>query len=424
MSITTPSPSASPTDSQQGNGYGFALVSLTSLFFMWGFITCLNDILIPHLQSVFSLTHFQAMLIQFCFFGAYFIVSIPAGILVKRVGYKAGIVTGLIIAAIGCLLFYPAASMQEYAVFLGALFVLASGITILQVAANPYVTALGPQKTAASRLNLTQAFNAMGTTVAPWFGSLLILSAVVHDVGSMDEAQRLAQAESVQFPYILLASMLLILAAIFSQLKLPVIDAIEDTSGEATDDSAWNHRHLVLGAMGIFMYVGAEVAIGSFLVNFFGLENIAGLNHSDAAKLLTYYWGGAMIGRFVGSVVMQKIAAGKVLAFNAGAAVLLLILTIIGEGKLAMYAVLLVGLCNSIMFPTIFSLGVAGLGKVTSQGSSILCLAIVGGALVPPLQGLLADAIGIQLSFALPLLCYIYIAYYGLIGSKIIPNNK
>lgn len=424
MSITTPSPSAAPTDSQQGNGYGFALVSLTSLFFMWGFITCLNDILIPHLQSVFSLTHFQAMLIQFCFFGAYFIVSIPAGILVKRVGYKAGIVTGLIIAAIGCLLFYPAASMQEYSVFLGALFVLASGITILQVAANPYVTALGPQKTAASRLNLTQAFNAMGTTVAPWFGSLLILSAVAHDVSTMDEVQRLAQAESVQFPYILLASMLLILAAIFSQLKLPVIDAIEDTSGEKTDDSAWNHRHLVLGAVGIFMYVGAEVAIGSFLVNFFGLENIAGLNHSDAAKLLTYYWGGAMIGRFVGSVVMQKIAAGKVLAFNAGAAVLLLILTIIGEGKLAMYAVLLVGLCNSIMFPTIFSLGVAGLGKVTSQGSSILCLAIVGGALVPPLQGLLADTIGIQLSFALPLLCYIYIAYYGLIGSKIIPNNK
>ncbi len=424
MSITTPSPSANPTDSQQGNGYGFALVSLTSLFFMWGFITCLNDILIPHLQSVFSLTHFQAMLIQFCFFGAYFIVSIPAGILVKRVGYKAGIVTGLIIAAIGCLLFYPAASMQEYAVFLGALFVLASGITILQVAANPYVTALGPQKTAASRLNLTQAFNAMGTTVAPWFGSLLILSAVAHDVSTMDEVQRLAQAESVQFPYILLASMLLILAAIFSQLKLPVIDAIEDTSGEKTDDSAWNHRHLVLGAVGIFMYVGAEVAIGSFLVNFFGLENIAGLNHSDAAKLLTYYWGGAMIGRFVGSVVMQKIAAGKVLAFNAGAAVLLLILTIIGEGKLAMYAILLVGLCNSIMFPTIFSLGVAGLGKVTSQGSGILCLAIVGGALVPPLQGLLADSIGIQLSFALPLLCYIYIAYYGLIGSQVIPNKK
>lgn len=421
MSIATSSPNTNTTDSQPNSGYGFALVSLTSLFFMWGFITCLNDILIPHLQSVFSLTHFQAMLIQFCFFGAYFIVSIPAGILVKRIGYKGGIVTGLIIAAIGCGLFYPAASSQVYEVFLAALFVLASGITILQVAANPYVTALGPQKTAASRLNLTQAFNAMGTTVAPWFGSLLILSAVVHDVSTMDEAQRLAQAESVQFPYILLASMLLILAAVFSQLKLPVIDAIEDTSGtESTDDSAWNHRHLVLGAVGIFMYVGAEVAIGSFLVNFFGLENIAGLNHAEAAKYLTYYWGGAMIGRFVGSAVMQKVAAGKVLAFNACAAVLLLALTIIGEGKLAMYAVLLVGLCNSIMFPTIFSLGVANLGKVTSQGSGILCLAIVGGALLPPLQGLMADAVGIQLSFILPLLCYIYIAYYGLIGSKVI----
>lgn len=424
MSITTPSPSATPTDSQQGNGYGFALVSLTSLFFMWGFITCLNDILIPHLQSVFSLTHFQAMLIQFCFFGAYFIVSIPAGILVKRIGYKRGIVTGLLIAAAGCGLFYPAAAAQEYAVFLAALFVLASGITILQVAANPYVTALGPEKTAASRLNMTQAFNAMGTTVAPYFGSLLILAAVVHDVSAMDEAQRLAQAESVQFPYILLATMLLILAAVFSQLKLPVIDAIEDTTQEETDDSAWQHRHLVLGAVGIFMYVGAEVAIGSFLVNFFGLDNIAGLNHADAATYLGYYWGGAMIGRFVGAAVMQKIAAGKVLAFNAFAAVLLLTLTIVGEGKLAMYAVLLVGLCNSIMFPTIFSLGVTSLGKVTSQGSGILCLAIVGGALVPLAQGFLADTVGIQLSFALPLLCYIYIAYYGLIGSKVIPSKK
>lgn len=423
MSIATPSP-ASANDDQPNNGYRFALMSLTSLFFMWGFITCLNDILIPHLQSVFSLTHFQAMLIQFCFFGAYFIVSIPAGILVKRMGYKRGIVAGLLIAATGCGLFYPAAASQEYALFLAALFVLASGITILQVAANPYVTALGPEKTAASRLNMTQAFNAMGTTIAPYFGAILILSAVVHDVSTMNEAQRLAQAESVQFPYILLATMLLILAAIFSQLKLPVIDSIEETTGNTTDDSAWNHRHLVLGAIAIFMYVGAEVSIGSFLVNFLGLENIAGLNHSDAAKFLGYYWGGAMIGRFVGAAVMQKIAAGKVLAFNAFSAVLLLILTIAGEGKLAMYAVLLIGICNSIMFPTIFSLGVASLGKVTSQGSGILCLAIVGGALLPLAQGLLADTIGIQLSFILPLACYLYIAYYGLVGSKILSPVK
>ena len=215
--------------------------------------------------------------------------------------------------------------------------------------------------------------------------------------------------------------MLLVLAAIFSQLKLPVIESIEDTSGEVTNESAWQHRHLVLGAVGIFMYVGAEVAIGSFLVNFLGLENIAGLNHSQAAKYLTWYWGGAMVGRIVGALVMQKIAAGKVLAFNAFAASILLILTIVGEGTFAMYAVLLVGLCNSIMFPTIFTLGVAGLGKVTSQGSGILCLAIVGGAIVPLAQGLLADTIGIQLAFALPLMCYLYIAYYGLIGSKVRP---
>jgi len=404
--------------SNEKTNYTFALTSLTSLFFMWGFITCLNDILIPHLKNVFSLTYTQAMLIQFCFFGAYFIVSLPAGMLVKRVGYKRGIVTGLTIAAVGCALFYPAAALQRYELFLAALFVLASGITLLQVSANPYVTALGHKDTAASRLNMTQAFNALGTTVAPYLGALLILSGVVADATSMTDAQRLAEAQAVQFPYIMLSVALLVLAVIFSALKLPNIDAIEQ---QPTDNenggSAWQHSHLVLGALAIFVYVGAEVSIGSFLINFLGEEHIMGFTESQAGKYIGWYWGGAMVGRFTGALVMQKIAAGKVLAFNSILAALLVLTAVFSQGSLAMWAILLVGLCNSIMFPTIFSLGLAQLGHLTSQGSGILCLAIVGGAIVPLLQGVLADTLGVQLAYILPSLCYFYIAYYGLKGS-------
>lgn len=406
------------TEGYQANGreqtqnFGFALTSLTSLFFMWGFITCLNDILIPHLKAVFDLNYTQSMLIQFCFFGAYFLVSIPAGKLVKRLGYQKGIVTGLIIAAFGCLLFYPAASTHSYPVFLGALFVLASGITVLQVSANPYVTLLGPASTASSRLTMTQAFNSLGTTVAPYLGALFILSEATEQVAASQSA------ESVQMPYLALMAMLLILAGIFSYLKLPHIESAEVEQSETIQGSAWQHTHLVLGAGAIFVYVGAEVAIGSFLVNFLGESHIAGLAEPEAAKYLMYYWGGAMVGRFIGAAVMQKVEAGKVLAFNGIAACVLLIAVLLGSGAIAMWALLLVGLCNSIMFPTIFSLALNGLGKHTSQGSGILCLAIVGGAIVPVIQGMLADAIGIQLAFFLPIICYLYIAFYGLVGSK------
>lgn len=404
--------------SEQKTNYTFALTSLTTLFFMWGFITCLNDILIPHLKNVFALNYTQAMLIQFCFFGAYFIVSLPAGRLVKHIGYKRGIVFGLTIAALGCALFYPAAALQRYELFLAALFVLASGITLLQVAANPYVTALGKKETAASRLNMTQAFNALGTTVAPYLGALLILSGVVADASKMTDVQRLAEAQAVQFPYIMLSVALLVLAIIFSALKLPTIDAIEQSPpAQQTEDSAWQHSHLVLGALAIFVYVGAEVSIGSFLINFLGEEHIMGFSESQAAKYIGWYWGGAMVGRFAGAIVMQKVAAGKVLAFNATLATVLILIAVFAQGSLAMWAILLVGLCNSIMFPTIFSLGLAQLGHLTSQGSGILCLAIVGGALIPLLQGVLADSIGVQLAFILPSLCYLYIAYYGLKGS-------
>jgi len=380
---------------------------------MWGFITCLNDILIPHLKGIFDLSYSQAMLVQFCFFGAYFIVSMPAGKIVKKLGYQKGIVLGLIIAAAGCFSFYPAAAMHSYPVFLMALFILASGITVLQVSANPYVSILGDPKTASSRLTMTQAFNSLGTTIAPFFGAYLILDQVVE---SMSVTQ---QAESVQLPYVLLAGLLLILAAIFSYIKLPIVEHNEEsTDAKQLNGSAWQYRHLILGAIGIFVYVGAEVSIGSFLVSFFNDPNIAGLEESQAAKYIAYYWGGAMVGRFIGAAVMQKLAAGKVLAFNAFIAVIFIAITMLASGQVAMWSILLVGLCNSIMFPTIFSLAINGLGKHTSQGSGILCLAIVGGAILPLIQGVLADSIGVQNSFFLPIICYVFIAYYGLSGSK------
>jgi len=427
---TTPNTTNTSLENNNSDNYAFALCALTTLFFMWGFITCLNDILIPHLKNVFSLSYTQASLIQFCFFGAYFIVSVPAGKIVKRIGYKHGIVLGLVIASIGCLLFYPAAGFQVYALFLGALFVLASGITILQVSANPYVTALGNSEFAAGRLTLTQAFNSAGTTVAPYFGSVLILSAAaagsaeIAQMNSVELAQfKQAEASAVKIPYLILAAALLILAAIFAFLKLPKID-LNETSKKTSSpsESIFSFRHLTLGAVGIFLYVGAEVSIGSYLVNFLGESNIAGLEEAKAAEYLTWFWGGAMVGRFVGAALMIRFKAGHLLAFNSIAACLLLLVTILGSGHLAMYAILLVGLCNSIMFPVIFSLGVNVLGSRTSEGSGILCLAIVGGAIVPLLMGMLADTIGLQLAFWLPLICYIYIAFYGLVGSK--PNKE
>jgi len=416
MASSAPLTTHTQSQNYQDKNYGFALTSLTTLFFMWGFITCLNDILIPHLKAVFNLTYVQAMLVQFCFFGAYFLMSLPSGYIVKKLGYKQGIVVGLLIAACGCVLFYPAAALHNYPVFLFALFVLASGITLLQVSANPYVSLLGAPKTASSRLTLTQAFNALGTTVAPTFGAFLILDSASE--AFLTPAQN---AESVQLPYLLLAGMLILLAGIFAWLKLPDImneqkEAAEKS--ETIEGSAWQYRHLTLGAVGIFMYVGAEVAIGSFLVSFLAQENIAGLKEHVAAHYITYYFGGAMVGRFIGAAVMQKLPAGKVLGFNASMAIVLVVIAMSTSGQLAMWSILLVGLFNSIMFPTIFSLALNGLGKHTAQGSGILCLAIVGGAIVPLLQGALADSVGVQLSYVLPIFCYLFIAFYGLSGSK------
>jgi MFS transporter, FHS family, L-fucose permease len=401
-----------------------ALIIITMLFFMWGLLTSLNDVLIPHLKSVYTLSYVQAMLVQFCFFGAYFIVSIPAGMLIKRIGYQNGAVTGLIIAASGCALFYPAAQ-SGYALFLFAFFILAAGITILQVAANPYVTVLGDPKTASSRLTLTQAFNSLGTTIGPFFGGVLILSGSVlvsaSDFDLMSTAEQMAyrteQATSVQIPYLVLAGALLLLAVVFAIVRLPKIthsDEATSTSANDTHDSIFKHRNLLLGTVAIFMYVGAEVSIGSFLINFFGESNIAALAPASAAKFVSYYWGFAMIGRFIGFAVMRYVSPGKTLAFNAACSMALILTAILGEGHLAMWSLLLVGLFNSIMFPTIFSMALHQLGKFTGQGSGILCMAIVGGAIVPFIQGFLADRIGIQLSFYVPLICYGFILFFGM----------
>ncbi|MFC5549996.1 sugar MFS transporter [Massilia aerilata] len=387
------------------------LVIITILFFMWGLLTALNDVLIPHLKALYTLNYVQAMLVQFCFFGAYAIVSLPAGALIRKIGYQSGAVTGLVIAAAGCALFYPA-SMSGYALFLLGFFVLAAGITILQVAANPYVTVLGDPRTASSRLSLTQAFNSLGTTIAPILGGVLILSA-----GAQQLSGTVNEAASVQKPYLVLAGALLLLAVLFAFARLPKIEHADDGVVQldtATRASVLAHPHLLMGAIGIFLYVGGEVSIGSFLINFIGEPHVAALAPADAYHYVSYYWGGAMVGRFIGFAVMRYVSPGKTLAFNAAASIALIMVAIFGHGQAAMWAILAVGLCNSIMFPTIFSMALYRLGKFTGQASGILCMAIVGGAIVPFVQGMVADAVGLQWSFLVPAACYAFILWFGL----------
>jgi FHS family L-fucose permease-like MFS transporter len=423
-------PSAPPQVSATGNpprSYFGALAVLSTLFFMWGFITCLNDVIIPHLKVVFDLNYAQAMMIQFAFFTAYFVVSLPSSQIVRRVGYKNGIIIGLVVVGLGCLAFYPAAAVRSYAIFLLALFILASGITLLQVAANPFVAILGKPETASARLTLTQALNSLGTTLAPFFGSALILATVAKSADELKamapaarEAYRLAEAASVQKPYLGLAITLFILAGAIAWSKLPKISASAEAAGHegetAGPKSAFGYRHLMLGAVAIFVYVGGEVAIGSFLVNYLKEPAIAGLPEKVGATYLPYYWGGAMVGRFLGTPLLRYFRPGRVLALFACIACILVVTTMATSGSVAMWSVLAIGLFNSIMFPTIFTLAIARLGKHTSQGSGILCMAIVGGALVPVIQGAIADRIGIHHCFIIPALCYLYIFWYGIKG--------
>ncbi|MGN6237491.1 L-fucose:H+ symporter permease [Dyella sp.] len=429
MAFAAPSAAASTAP---GNAryttYPLALGVLTTIFFMWGFLTCLNDILVPHLKSTFQLNYTQAILVQFTFFGAYFVMAMPAGRLIAALGYKKGIVAGLAIAGIGALGFWPAAALHLYPAFLGALFVLATGITVLQVAANPYVALLGPEATSSSRLTLAQALNSFGTTIAPYFGSVLILANAVKsptELAALAPADQLAyqtqQAQAVQYPYIGLAVVLFLLAVFVWAFRLP---ALAESTDKGDHDrhgfvEVLRHRHVLFGVIGIFCYVGAEVSLGSYMVNYLAMPEIGHLSEADAAKYVSLYWGGAMVGRFAGSWIMAWFSPRKLLALFAAINTVLVATTMLSTGSVAMYSVIAVGLFNSIMFPTIFALGIERLGPMTSKASSLLIMAIVGGALIPQLQGMLADRFGLQHAFVLPLVCYLYIVFYGLSGSKV-----
>ena len=405
------------------------LAVVTTLFFMWGFLTSLNDILVPHLKAIFELDYARAILVQFSFFSAYLLFSIPSAKVVDGIGHQRTMVAGLLTMAVGAFLFVPAASLASYGLFLTALMILAAGITSLQVAANPYVIALGPSETASSRLNLTQAFNSLGTTIAPKIGGLLILSTVpllaaaVHRLSPAAlHAYRAQQASTVKLPYIVIGVLLALLAVVIGRSKLPNIEAARHHLGERVNDSLWRHRNLVLGAVGIFCYVGAEVSIGSFLVNYFGQPGIAGLRPEVAAGYVSFYWGGAMVGRFIGAAILRKFRTGHLLAVCAACAITLVTTSILTGGSVAMWSMLAVGLFNSIMFPSIFTMGLVELGPLAGDGSGILNMAIVGGAVIPLLEGVIADRIGIHHAFFVPVICYFYILYYALIGSR--PNSE
>ncbi len=429
MAMTAPNSSTTTAAAPDGQSYAAPLATVTTLFFMWGFLTCLNDILVPHLKSIFDLTYAEVMLIQFAFFGAYFIFSIPSAKIIDWMGYQRSMVAGLLTMGLGAFLFVPAASVPSFPLFLCALIVLAAGITCLQVAANPYVTVLGKPQTASSRLNLTQAFNSLGTFLAPFFGGLLILSAVpktMDEIRAMApdalQAYRLHEAATVKTPYVGLGIALVLLAVAIGSFHLPKIEHAQHKVGEKVNDSIWKHPSLIFGAIAIFVYVGGEVSIGSFLVNYFTQPEIGGLTEKVAASFVAFYWGGAMVGRFIGSAILQKVSTRGLLGICAVCAAALVAISMLSTGHLAMYSIILVGFFNSIMFPSIFTLGVAELGPLTGDGSGIMIMAIVGGAIIPVAQGAIADRIGIHHAFFLPVICYLYILYFALSGSK--PNSE
>jgi MFS transporter, FHS family, L-fucose permease len=424
VSVQNASGTSAPSQTHTG-----ALSVVTTLFFMWGFLTCLNDILVPHLKSIFDLNYAQVMLIQFAFFGAYFIFSIPSAKIIDWIGYQRSMVAGLLMMGVGAFLFVPAASVPSFPLFLAALIVLAAGITCLQVAANPYVTVLGKPQTASSRLNLTQAFNSLGTFLAPFFGGLLILSTAPKTADEVRalapdalHAYQLHEAATVKTPYVGLGIALVLLAIAIGSFKLPKIEHAQHKVGEKVNDSIWRHPSLIFGAIAIFVYVGGEVSIGSFLVNYFSQPEIGGLTQRVAASFVAFYWGGAMVGRFIGSGLLQKVKTGHLLGICAICATGLVATSMLTTGRVAMWSIILVGFFNSIMFPSIFTLGVAELGPLTGDGSGILIMAIVGGAIIPVTQGWIADKIGIHHAFFLPVICYLYILFFALSGSK--PNSE
>jgi MFS transporter, FHS family, L-fucose permease len=412
---------AAPPTAQRS--YGPALSLLATLFFMWGFITVINNTLLPHLRSVFDLNYTQTTLIESVWFIAYFVASIPSAKLIERIGYQRSLVIGLGIMAVGALGMIVAARIPSYGVTLAALFVIASGITLLQVAANPYVAVIGKPETASARLNLVQAFNSVGTTLAPLFGGYLILGRSTSGTSSADRvlthAERLADAHSVQLPYLIVAVVLALLAFVIARFPLPAMGQATSRVAklERMKHSLWRHRNLVLGAPAIFIYLIAEIGVANLFINFVSQPHIGNVTHQQASNYLFVLWGGMMVGRFVGSFLMRKIAAETVLAWFAVGAFVVMLVTVFTTGPVAMWALILVGLFHSIMFPTIFTLGIRGLGPLTEEGAGLLIMAIAGGALVV-VQGWLADQYGLQNSFLLTAACELYVLFYALYGSK------
>jgi len=430
-----------------GTNYGPALAVLTTLFFIWGSLTSLNDVIIPFAQNTFKVNIAESMLIQTAFFLAYFIFSIPSAKIIDWIGYKWAIIVGLGTMIAACLLFYPAAKIPSFPFFLTGFFILAAGITVLQVAANPYVAVLGRPETASSRLNLTQAFNSLGTAVFPWVGARLIL----HETAGA-AAQTASQDAVIKLYDYFFAIVLVLLAILFAVFKLPKMESAEHHLGQKVGDSVWRHPNLVYGAIGIFVYVGAEVAIGSDIANYLALPNIgrfssqivdpAARYHSAlavAARYISLYWLGAMVGRFIGSAVLQKVKTSKVLAFCSAVAALLVLVSVFSSGHVAMWSVLSIGLFNSIMFPCIFTSGIAELGPLTGDASGVLNMAIVGGAVIPYIVGQIALMInrtyypsmtqgemswgqGIHWALIIAAVCYLYILFYAVSGSK--PNSE
>jgi MFS transporter, FHS family, L-fucose permease len=405
MNLSTTSNSTSSEHNKKSFRSAFMLMS--SLFFIWGAIVSLNDILIPHLKSLFKMNYAQTMLIQFCYFAAYFTMAIPASMVIGKIGYKNGVVLGLAIVGIGCLIFLPASLLISYGLFLFGLFIMATGNVFLQVVANPYVSILGPSETASSRLNLAQGINSLATTIAPLAGAYFILGKFTNNA---------EHAASVQGPYIGLALFSFMIAGVFALIKLP---NIKGTSSKKIEGNVFKYRQLRLGVIALTLYVGAEVSIGSFIVSYLGQSYIAGFSERTAATYIPLYWGGLMIGRFVGSAVLQKLSAQKVLVWVAVAAFGFVAVTILTHGVVSMWAMLMVGLFNSIMWSNIFALSIDGLGDLTIKASGVLLMAPIGGAVFPLMQGLLADSVvTLKYSYILPLLCYLFIFYYGFNGYK------
>lgn len=435
----------STTANKNNKSYKTAFLFLTILFFLWGFITVLVDSLIPRLKEVFTLSYFQAGMVQFAFFGAFFLLSIPAGYILSKIGYKKGLILGLATMAAGCLLFWPAASFRVFWIFMLAYFVLAGGITILQVAANPYVTILGPERSASSRLNLSQAFNSLGTAIAPAIGALFILKDKVmtsEEIDSLSAVQQkayyIAEAGAVQKPFVGIAIFIAVIATAFAFINLPKVGNQQSSNNYFT---VLKNKNLVLGAIGLFFYVGAEVALGSYMVNYFltlelseiikttpFLRNIAQLildsNLAEASNMavvgvfVTFYWTGAMVGRFLGSYLTKIFNPAVILSIFAFMAFVMVNISNLSVGVIAMWTIIAVGLFNSIMFPTIFSLALDGLGDDKPQGSGVLCTMIVGGAVIPPSFGFLTDRFDFSTAFLLIMVSYIYIFIYGILNRK------